>query len=99
MANTTQQDALREALPADGQIVMYSTSWCGDCRRAKRVFAALGVEYTEINIEQDERAAELVVELNNGSRSVPTILFPDGTVLVEPSNAALEAKLAPFIAR
>src|SRR5580765_1047852 len=70
-------------------IVMYSTTWCGDCRRAKRVFADFGVPYVEINIEEDEDAAELVQSLNNGLRSVPTILFPDGGVLVEPSNAAL----------
>ena len=74
-------------------IVMYSTTWCGDCRRAKRVFADYGVAYTEINIEEDEDAAELVQTLNNGLRSVPTILFPDGSMLVEPSNATLAAKL------
>ena len=74
-------------------IVMFSTPWCGDCRRAKRIFAALDVPYTEIDIERDPRAAQLVIQLNNGNRSVPTILFPDGAVLVEPSNAELEAKL------
>jgi len=79
------------------EIRMYSTSWCGDCRRARKVFAALNVPYTDINIEQDESAADTVVRLNNGSRSVPTIVFPDGSVLVEPSNAELEKKLAPFV--
>ncbi len=78
---------------------MYSTPWCGDCRRAKRVFAALGVEYSEIDIEEDEHAAEEVVRLNRGNRSVPTILFPDGSVLVEPSNATLEAKIASLASR
>lgn len=80
------------------EIVMYTTSWCGDCRRSKKVFAALGVPYTEIDIERHDDAAEMVRRLNNGSQSVPTILFPDGTTLVEPSNATLEAKLAPFVA-
>jgi mycoredoxin len=79
------------------QIVMYSTTWCGDCRRARKVFAALDVPYTEIDIERNEDAAETVVRLNKGARSVPTILFPDGTKLVEPSNAELESKLAPFV--
>jgi len=74
-------------------IVMFSTPWCGDCRRAKRVFATLDVPYTEIDIERDPQAAQLVMQLNDGNRSVPTILFPDGAVLVEPSNAELEAKL------
>jgi mycoredoxin len=79
-------------------IIMYSTTWCGDCRRAKRVFADFEVPYVEVNIEEDEDAAELVQSLNNGLRSVPTILFPDGGVLVEPSNAALMAKLQPYTA-
>jgi mycoredoxin len=77
---------------------MYSTTWCGDCRRAKRVFADFEVPYVEVNIEEDEDAAEMVQSLNNGLRSVPTILFPDGGVLVEPSNAALMAKLQPYTA-
>jgi mycoredoxin len=75
------------------EIVMYSTTWCGDCRRAKRVFAALEVPYIEINIEEDDAAAELVVKINDGTRNVPTILFPDGSVLIEPSNVTLEKKL------
>ncbi len=75
---------------------MYSTTWCGDCRRAKRVFADFGVPYIEVNIEEDEDAAELVQTLNNGMRSVPTIVFPDGGVLVEPSSAALAAVLAHY---
>lgn len=99
MANIAQQDARFGARPEQQGIVMYSTSWCGDCRRAKRVFASLGVEFTEVDIEEDERAAEEVVRLNRGSRSVPTILFPDGSVLVEPSNAALEAKIAALATR
>jgi mycoredoxin len=78
----------------DQSIVMYATSWCGDCRRAKRVFGARGVEYTEINIDEDRAAAQEVLRLNGGMRSVPTILFPDGSVLVEPSMAALENKLS-----
>jgi mycoredoxin len=77
-------------------IVMYSTQWCGECRRAKRLFDALGVPVTEINIDEDRAAAARVMHLNDGMRSVPTILFPDGSVLVEPSNAALEAKLATY---
>lgn len=77
-------------------ITMYSTTWCGDCRRAKRVFTDFGVPYREINIEDDEDAAELVQTLNNGMRSVPTIVFPDGSVLVEPSSAALAAVLARY---
>ncbi len=60
------------------------------------LFDALGVPVTEINIDEDRIAAARVMRLNDGMRSVPTILFPDGSVLVEPSNAALEAKLAAY---
>lgn len=74
-------------------IVMYSTRWCGDCRRARRVFDAMGVAYQEIDVERDHDAAQRVRELNRGMQSVPTIVFPDGSILVEPSNRELEAKL------
>jgi mycoredoxin len=80
------------------QIVMYSTAWCGDCRRAKRLFDALGVPFAEIDIDREPAAAETVIRLNHGNRSVPTIVFPDGSRLVEPSSAALEAKLSRFVA-
>jgi mycoredoxin len=76
---------------------MYTTPWCGDCRRAKRVFATLGVPYTEVNIEQDPHAADCVRQLNGGMQSVPTILFPDGARLTEPSNQALEAHLRRYV--
>jgi mycoredoxin len=75
------------------KILMYTTSWCGDCRRAKKVFVALGVPYAEIDIDSQPDAAEQVMSLNNGMRTVPTIVFADGTILAEPSNRVLEAKL------
>lgn len=93
------EQASQRADQVTPQIVMYSTRWCGDCRRAKRVFAAQGVSYTEIDIDRDEDAAERVAQINHGLRSVPTILFPDGSTLVEPSTAALEAKLAEVMGR
>ncbi len=74
-------------------IVMYGTSWCPDCRRAQRVLEQNGVPYKYINIEEDEAAAAYVLEINRGYRSVPTIVFPDGSILVEPSNAQLQSKL------
>jgi mycoredoxin len=76
------------------EILMYTTTWCGDCRRAKKVFAALGVAYAEIDIDSQPEAAEKVKLLNNGMRTVPTIVFADGTILAEPSSRVLEAKLA-----
>jgi mycoredoxin len=76
------------------EIIVYGTSWCPDCRRAQRVLDQSGAAYSYVNIEEDEAAAAYVVEVNRGYRSVPTIVFPDGSVLVEPSNAQLQAKLA-----
>lgn len=74
-------------------ILFFSTPWCGDCRRSRRLFSALGVPFTDIDIEEDSAATAFVMRLNRGMRSVPTILFPDGSVLVEPSGSELEAKL------
>ena len=71
------------------KIIMYSTSWCPDCHRAKYFFDNYGVEYVEIDVEEQPEAAEIVKKLNGGNRSVPTILFPDGTKLVEPSTQQL----------
>ena len=75
-------------------ITVYATTWCGDCHRAKRVLDRHAAKYRWIDVDQDEEAAGEVLRINRGLRSVPTILFPDGSVLVEPSDAELEAKLA-----
>ncbi|KAB8143429.1 NrdH-redoxin [Chloroflexia bacterium SDU3-3] len=81
---------------ADLSVTLYGTNWCGDCKRALRVLKEMEWPVNYINIEQDENAAAYVQQVNNGSRSVPTIIFPDGSVLVEPSNAALKGKLETF---
>jgi mycoredoxin len=74
------------------KIVMYSTEYCGDCRRAKSFFEAKQIQYVNIGLEGNEEATNFVINVNNGSRSVPTIVFPDGSVLVEPSWEELEKK-------
>ena len=74
-------------------IVVYSTTWCPDCKRAKKFFGEQRVPYVNIDIEEDGPALEFVQEVNGGMRIVPTIVFPDGDILVEPSNAELAAKL------
>ncbi len=79
------------------QVVMYTTTWCPDCWRAKRVMESLKVGFVEVDITKDEEAVALVEKLNNGHRSVPTILFPDGSVLTEPSTTQLTAKLNTVI--
>jgi mycoredoxin len=74
-------------------IVIYATTWCSDCKRSRRLLDQLGASYTYIDIEHDEQAAQYVEQVNGGNRSVPTIQFADGSVLVEPSNAVLQQKL------
>lgn len=76
-----------------GNIVFYGTSWCGGSRRARRIFSQVGAACIEIDIDADEQAEAFVKELNRGYRSVPTIVFPDGTVLVEPDDDKLLEKL------
>ena len=76
------------------QIVMYSTEYCSDCMRAKKFFEANNVPYLRIGLESNAEATEFVMQVNNGYRSVPTIIFPDGSVLVEPGWAELQAKIA-----
>ena len=75
-------------------IKMYVTTWCGDCRMAKRWFDAHGIAYESINIEEDDKAAEYVKRVNQGYRSVPTIVFPDGSILVEPGPRELASKFS-----
>jgi mycoredoxin len=75
------------------QITMYGAEWCGDCRRSKRFLDANNVEYTYVDVEADEAASEKVIEINGGQRSIPVILFADGTHMTEPSDGDLKAKL------
>ena len=79
---------------SDGIIRVYGTAWCPNCVRAKQVLAKHLVQYDWTDISNDEKARAYVEQVNRGNRSVPTIVFPDGSVLVEPSNAELEKKLA-----
>ena len=72
---------------------MYGAAWCGDCRRSKAFLDGKAVEYNYIDVEADESASDKVIEINGGQRSIPVILFPDGTHMTEPSDKDLEAKL------
>ncbi len=76
------------------QITMYGADWCGDCRRSKRLMDELNVEYTMIDTDADVTAADKVIEINGGAKSIPVIVFSDGTHLTEPSDNDLKAKLA-----
>ncbi len=75
------------------QIVLYGTSWCPDCKRSKQFFGEQRIPYAYVDIEHDSEAMAFVEKTNRGNRSIPTIVFPDGSVLVEPSNAQLAEKL------
>lgn len=75
------------------QIVVYGVSWCGDCRRARQVFSQLNVPHLDIDIDSDKQAEAFVKQINRGNRSVPTIVFPDGSTLTEPDSARLSNKL------
>jgi len=75
-------------------IKVYGTESCGDCKLAKRVLAEAGLSYEWIDIDSQPDAAAMVQQLNGGMKSVPTILFPDGRVMVEPTRQELTAALA-----
>lgn len=80
----------------DADIVVYTTRWCPACWRAKQVMKSMQVNYREIDIGRDKEAVEIVMRLNGGFRSVPTIIFPDGSHLTEPPVHVLKAKLSEY---
>jgi mycoredoxin len=79
------------------EIKVYGTKWCPDCRRAKQALDRREVPFTWVDIEDDAEAMSYVKNVNGGYSSVPTIVFPDGSVLVEPGNAELEKKLTDIV--
>lgn len=80
-------------LPDDGTVTMFSTTWCGYCRRLKSQLDSNGIGYTEVNIEETPGTAELVETLNGGNQTVPTLLFPDGSSATNPSLAQVREHL------
>lgn len=76
-----------------GVITVYGAYWCPDCRRSKQFLGEHQIPYEWVDIEQDPTAERLVIDINQGKRIIPTIVFDDGSHLVEPSNAELAAKL------
>ena len=75
-------------------VTMYSTVWCGYCRRLKAQMEREGIAYVEVDIEDDPAAAELVESVNGGNRTVPTVVFPDGSAVANPSLAEVKGRLA-----
>lgn len=78
---------------ADAGIVVYGAPWCPDCRASKQFLGEQRVPYRWVDVDQDEEAREYVQQVNDGKQIIPTIVFEDGSVLVEPTNAELAAKL------
>ena len=75
------------------EITLYGAHWCPDCRHSKQFLGEHQIPYNWVDIEQDKEAELLVIEKNQGKRIIPTIVFADGSFLVEPNNAELAAKL------
>jgi len=86
------------ALPATGTITMFSTTWCGYCRRLKSALDREGIGYTEVDIEDDEASADYVMSVNGGNQTVPTLKFDDGSALTNPSIVQVKQHLAALSA-
>lgn len=80
-------------MPA-ASVTMYTTSWCGYCVRLKRLLDRADIEFAEVNIEYDEAAVELVMRVNGGNQTVPTLVFRDGSALTNPTIDQVKDKLA-----
>jgi mycoredoxin len=76
------------------QLTMYTTQWCAFCTRLKSQLARDGITMTEVDIERDPAAADYVMSVNGGNQTVPTVVFPDGSVLVNPSAAQVKKRMA-----
>ncbi|BDT88670.1 mycoredoxin [Nocardia cyriacigeorgica] len=75
-------------------LTMYSTTWCGYCRRLKKQLDEAGITYAEIDIEQDPASAEFVGSVNGGNHVVPTVKFADGSTATNPTLAQVKQALA-----
>lgn len=67
------------------KLTMYSTPWCGYCQRLKAQLSREGIEFNEVDIEQDPAAADFVMSVNGGNQTVPTVVYPDGSAATNPS--------------
>ena len=76
------------------RVTMYTTQWCGFCRRLKGQLAREGIEVGEVDIEQDPAAADYVMSVNGGFQTVPTVVFPDGSAMTNPSAAQVKERLS-----
>ena len=75
------------------QLTMYTTVWCGYCKRLKVAMKASGISFTEVDIENDPAAADYVMKVNGGNQTVPTVVFADGTAMTNPTAKQVKEKL------
>jgi mycoredoxin len=75
------------------KLTMYSTPWCGYCQRLKAQLGREGIEFNEVDIEQDPASADFVMSVNGGNQTVPTVVFPNGQALTNPSLAQVKEML------
>ena len=80
--------------PAPGTVTMFTTTWCGYCRRLKTQLERAGIGFTEVDIEREPGTAEFVMSVNGGNQTVPTLLFADGSAVTNPSIAQVRDRLA-----
>jgi mycoredoxin len=81
-------------VPVNGTVLMYSTTWCGYCRRLRTQLDSAGIAYTVVDIEQHPEAAAYVEQVNGGNQTVPTVVYPDGSAATNPSLAQVKQALA-----
>jgi mycoredoxin len=77
----------------DGLITVYGAPWCGHCHRLKGQLDRAGVAYTEVNVDEQPGAAEMIAQFNGGDWLIPTVVFPDGGALVNPRVDEVQRRL------
>ena len=84
---------MSEFTPAAGTVTMFTTRWCGYCRRLKSQMQREGIAFTEVDIEANPAAAQVVMSVNGGNQTVPTLVFPDGSAATNPSIGQVKSRL------
>ncbi|GAB2565672.1 mycoredoxin [Leucobacter ruminantium] len=80
--------------PEAGTVTMFSTEWCGYCKRLKLMLDKTGIGYTIVDIERTPGTEDLVKSINGGNAVVPTVIYPDGTTATNPSLNDVKLALA-----
>jgi mycoredoxin len=90
----TQESRTETGNTSGASFTMYSTPWCGYCHRLRSQLDREGITYDVVDIERQPEAADIVMQVNNGNQTVPTLVFSDGSAQTNPSVAQVKAKLA-----